>query len=259
MKSGREKLIKVLTAEFPDYTEKELYSMIMCGEVKVGDETVREAARKINPEANITIAVKRWVSRGGEKLDSAIKTWDINCNGKVVLDAGASTGGFTDCLIHYGAVLVHSVDVGYNQLDYRLRSDSRVNVLERTNIMSVKQLDPAVDFAVADLSFRSIKGAAGHILRLTSENMLIALVKPQFELADTTGFDGVIRDDEVLQKVLFETAAGLESEGVKVNAVISSPIRGGKGNREFLFKLQICENEEIGNENIIRDFIRSRF
>lgn len=216
--------------------------MIMCGEIRVNGETIRDPHRKIDPNHNISLQYRKWVSRGGQKLDHALSVWEIDVNRKIVLDAGASTGGFTDCLLQRGAAFVHAVDVGYNQLDYRLRTDERVNVLERTNIMSVEKLDPAADIAVADLSFRSISGAAGHILGLTGDKMLIALIKPQFEIKNQDNFNGVIRNPEILKEVVDDTKSRLESEGLTVQSVIESPIKGQKGNTEYLFKLCLKSN-----------------
>ena len=256
MKPKKKPVLDVLTERFQEYSRKELYSMIMCGEIKVNGETIRSPQNHILPEADINLSSKKWVSRGGEKLDHAMVEWGISAEKKVVLDAGSSTGGFTDCLLQRKASLVHAVDVGYNQLDYSLRIDSRVNVLERTNIMSVEELEPVPNFAVADLSFRSISGAASHILRLTSDNLLIALIKPQFELPETEGFDGVIRDEEILHEVIRKTALNLQVEGVGLRAVIESPIKGGKGNTEFLFLLSlVADIVAEGNETVIDEYL----
>ena len=253
MKSARKPLIDVLINQFDEYSSKELYSIIMCGQIKVNGETIRSSRQLVRTDSDIVFTSKKWVSRGGEKLEHAVKCWDVDVRGKTVLDAGSSTGGFTDCLLQYGAKLVHSVDVGYNQLDYSLRSDSRVNVLERTNVMSLEALDPRPDFAVADLSFRSISGAASHILNLTTDNLLIALIKPQFEIESSEDFDGVIRDTAVLKQVVIETARNLEREGVAVNAVLESPIKGGKGNTEFLFSLSRGGTNDIhGNTDAVK-------
>lgn len=251
-------LIELLSQRFSDYSRKELYSMIMCGEIQVDGETIRNTRQKINQDSILNLKAKKWVSRGGEKLEHAITCWNISVEGKIVLDAGASTGGFTDCLLSHGASAVHAVDVGYNQLDYKLRTDGRVHVLERTNIMSVEKLDPLPDFAVADLSFRSIKGAAAHILGLTGGNMLIALIKPQFEVeaSEVTGFDGVIRDERLLNKVLKETAYALEEENILIIEILKSPIKGGKGNTEFLFRLKTAEsNQKVNNQAVLNTFL----
>jgi 23S rRNA (cytidine1920-2'-O)/16S rRNA (cytidine1409-2'-O)-methyltransferase len=257
MKSKLLPVIEILIEQLPEFSEKELFAMLLCGEIKIDGETIRDPRRKVDPLKLIVPERKRWVSRGGIKLEHALDVWKIDPEGKTILDAGSSTGGFTDCLLQKGAIKVHSVDVGYNQLDYKLRIDPRVNVLERTNIMSVSVLEPEPNFAVADLSFRSISGAASVILKLTTENLLIALIKPQFELAETAGFDGVIRDREVLNDVLRATALAVEKEGVRLHAVLESPIKGGKGNVEFLFQLSLAHStSQFSNTGIIDDFIK---
>ena len=130
------------------------------------------------------------------------------------------------------------MDVGYNQLDYRLRTDPRVIVRERTNVMALESLEPVPDFAVADLSFRSLRGAARHILSLTSSGEMIALIKPQYEWRDPgESFDGIVRDEDVLIDLLISLKNDLRSEGVTMAALIFSPVRGRKGNREFLCRL----------------------
>lgn len=232
--------------------------MIMCGEISVGGETIRKPQQKVDTSLEIVFKKKRFVSRGGEKLHYALKKWNLDVAGKVVLDAGSSTGGFTDCLLQAGAECVHAVDVGTNQLDYKLRTDSRVNVLEKTNVMSLTTLEPSPDFAVADLSFRSITGAANLILRLASENLLVALVKPQFEIESDDDFDGIIRDAEVLQSVVYDTAERLGRAGILVGAVLESPIRGGKGNTEYLFKLSLESSDQTDENRLAVDSFFSR-
>lgn len=255
MKQKRISAIDLLQEKYPQYSTKELYSFIMCGEVKIKDETIKDKNYKVSPLEDIIIIKKKWVSRGGEKLEHILKKWNINCLNKLVLDAGSSTGGFTDAVISYGAKRVYAVDVGYNQLCYSLRIDPRVEVMEKTNIMSVTNLEPAPDFAVADLSFRSLKGAAVHILNLTRENALYALIKPQFEIKKTKNFNGIIRDKAILFDVLFSLAETLEKEGVKIEALTTSPIKGAKGNVEFLSKLSIeQQNKNFSNEQAIKKF-----
>ena len=259
VKSKKLPLIKILTQKFEDYSEKELYAMIICGEVSVAGETIRKPQVKVEIDKAVIFKKKRFVSRGGEKLDFALSKWGVSTAEKVVLDAGSSTGGFTDCLLQRGAVLVHSVDVGFNQLDYRLRKDSRVNVLEKTNIMSLVSLDPQPDFAVADLSFRSITGAANLILNLTRENLLIALIKPQFEIEPDDDFDGIIRDKEVLKSVVYDTAQRLADAGIAIGSVLESPIKGGKGNTEYLFSLHAAGTEEtLGNSQIVNSLFSNQ-
>jgi len=150
------------------------------------------------------------------------------------VDAGASTGGFTHALLLRGASTVHAVDVGYNQLAYTLRADSRVVVHERTNITEISALNPEPHFAVADLSFRSLCGVATHLLGLTSEGWGIVLLKPQYEWRDAdSGFDGRVPEGAV-DDIVKDTLNRLAGEGVFAHAFTESPIRGGSGNREFL-------------------------
>ncbi len=236
MKNPSKPLIAILKLKYPEISEKELYSMVLCGEVSVNGETVREHRRLFRFDSEINLKMKKWVSRAGEKLDFALTKWNINTEGKTVLDAGSSTGGFTDCLLQHGASLVYAIDVGYNQLAYTLRQDKRVVVMEKTNIMSVENLSPAAHFAVADLSFRSISGAAGHILSNTLDDLLIALIKPQFEYKGGPDFNGIITDRKILKKIILETAEALTAEEVYVSAMLESPVRGTKGNTEFLFR-----------------------
>lgn len=225
----------MLKHHFPDREEKVLTSLIICGKVKSQGETIRDPRRKVSLAVCPEIIEDRYVSRGGYKLEKALDDWNILPSGRVILDAGASSGGFTDCLLQRGARLVHAVDVGYNQLDYRLRRDPRVLVHERTNIMALPALDPVPDWAVMDLSFRSLRKAARHVLSLCRDNILIALIKPQFEWVDPpASFDGVIKDDSVLLSVLASLAMDLREEGVVIEDWMESPIRGTKGNREFL-------------------------
>jgi 23S rRNA (cytidine1920-2'-O)/16S rRNA (cytidine1409-2'-O)-methyltransferase len=246
--------INAVADKHPEFNNKELYAMIICGEVSANGETIRDPRQKISSDSSIKLKQKQWVSRGGEKLSHCLKEWGIDPSGKIILDAGSSTGGFTDCLLQNGAERVHSVDVGMNQLDYRLRSNGRVNVLERTNIMSVASLDPKPDMAVADLSFRSISGAAPHIISLTAEKLLIVLIKPQFEVEPYDGFDGVIRDNDKLKSAVESTAENLESEGVLLLAVMESPVKGHKGNTEYFFKLTEGAAEKGTNKRVIDDF-----
>ncbi len=233
----RRPLLELLAAQFPLYSREELYGMILCREVLVNGGRIMNPREMVAEDALLAIAPARFVSRGGEKLEYALERWGISVTGLLMLDAGASTGGFTDCLLQHGAQGVYAVDVGYNQLSYRLRSDERVTVMERTNIMQVDSLNPLPDAAVADLSFRSIRGAAGKVLSLTSQHWMIALIKPQFELDEYEApedFSGVIHDEDLVESVLAATLRNLAAEAVTAVGLLTSPITGRKGNREFL-------------------------
>ena len=239
MGTKRIRLLELLETRFPETGKKELHAMTVCGEVYVDGERIRDPGHMTDPRAEVTVNRSPYVSRGGIKLEKALDTWSIPVEGKVFLDAGSSTGGFTDCLLKHGAETVHSVDVGYNQIDYSLRRDSRVILNERTNLMDVTGLDPPPHAATADLSFRSIVTAAAKLLELTLEGWAIVLIKPQFEYAarPRTGagdFGGVIDEPEILAEILADTTAALESRSIPVARLLESPIRGRKGNREFL-------------------------
>lgn len=226
----------------------------MCGEVLVNGERVRSSLCPVPRDADITFQKRRYVSRGGLKLEAALKYWRIPIEEKIMLDAGCSAGGFTDCLLQHGAALVHAVDVGYNQLDYSLRSHPFVMVYEKTNIMTVKQLEPQPYAATADLSFRSIKGAASRILSLTTRKLLIGLIKPQFEYsAGSDNFNGVIVDNKLLEEILLSVALELKCEQAFVTDVLASPVKGRKGNREFFFLIQ--GDTETGTSE---DWLRQR-
>jgi 23S rRNA (cytidine1920-2'-O)/16S rRNA (cytidine1409-2'-O)-methyltransferase len=178
---------------------------------------------------------------------------------RVFIDAGASTGGFTDCLLQHGATYVYAVDVGYNQLAYSLRIDPRVSVRERVNIMDIKpaSLDPGPYGAVCDLSFRSIHGAASHLLRCVSGDMLVALVKPQFEWENPDpSFNGVIHDVHIIPDICYQLIKKLKKDNVFVSQVALSPIPGTRGNTELFFLLKKNSGETI---DTIMSKIRSLF
>ncbi len=228
-------LLELLVRRYPDIPRDSLYRNILCREVVVDGGRITNPRESVRDNTFVEIVQEPYVSRGGVKLEYALDSWGITAEGKVFLDAGASSGGFTDCLLSNGALKVFAVDVGYNQLDYRLRTDPRVAVMEKTNIMQVQALDPIPDAAAADLSFRSISGAARKILSLTREKWLIALIKPQFELEyPPADFTGVITDEHLLRNVLQRTVIKLQQEHAGVVKLLQSPIPGRKGNREFL-------------------------
>ncbi len=243
-------LYRKVQEEFPDYPQKELYAMILCGEVLCDNQLLKDPKEKVPVAAQIQLKPKKYVSRGGLKLEKAIELWKPPLKGKIILDAGCSTGGFTDCLLQNGARSVYAVDVGFNQLDYSLRKNPSVIVMEKTNIMHLENLDPIPDWAVADLSFRSIRSAASKIIGLTREKFLISLVKPQFEWkTPDSSFQGVISDPEVISEIAEDVMVELRDEGAFVLKAAASPVPGRKGNRELLFWISIDQSldyPEIG-------------
>jgi len=227
-------LLDLLVQLYPEVPRERLFSRILCGDVQVDGSVYKNPKTKVALDGEVVISDKRFVGRGGFKLDPALVAWNLPIEGKVFLDAGCSTGGFTDALLQRGARVVHAVDVGIAQLDWKLRSDSRVSVREGTNVMSLELLDPQPDAAVADLSFRSLRKAAAHLLALTREKWLVALVKPQFEwLAAPADFTGIV-DPAAVPAILEALEADLKAEGVFVKQWLPSALRGRKGNQEYL-------------------------
>ena len=189
----------------------------------------------------LTAPARRFVSRGGEKLDAALERFAIEPAGRTVLDAGASTGGFTDCLLQRGAAHVLAIDVGYGQLHERLRADERVTSRERTNVRDLR-LDEAVDLVVADLSFISLRSVAGALLgdNAAPGADVVVLIKPQFEAGkqEADRGRGVIRDPAIWRRVLEEVRSAITEHGAAMMDVMVSPITGADGNVEFLAHLR---------------------
>ncbi len=216
---------------------------ILAGEVLVNRQPVTKAGNLIDLAAPITVkAAPPYVSRGGVKLEKALREFAIEVAGKSAIDIGASTGGFTDCLLVHGAAKVIAVDVGYGQLDWKLRNDPRVVVLEKTNI---RYLEPArlpfiPALATIDASFISLKLILPKVHSLiTSEGTVVALVKPQFEVGKgKVGKGGVVRSAEEHGRVIDEVSLAAVDCGYRVLAVTESPLLGPKGNKEFLLHLK---------------------
>jgi 23S rRNA (cytidine1920-2'-O)/16S rRNA (cytidine1409-2'-O)-methyltransferase len=212
---------------------------ITAGRVLAGGAPVTNAARQVAPDEPLVVLApvgETYVSRGGHKLARALDAFSVDVNGRNALDVGASTGGFTDCLLHRGAAHVVAVDVGHGQLDWALRQDARVTVMERTNVRALAALPMAVDVCVVDVSFISLRTIAAHLLALTEPDTdFVLLVKPQYEAGRArVPRRGVVRDQAVHAAVLREVVAGLDAAGLGVQAVVPSPIRGADGNVEFL-------------------------
>jgi 23S rRNA (cytidine1920-2'-O)/16S rRNA (cytidine1409-2'-O)-methyltransferase len=194
----------------------------------------------------------RFVSRGGEKLAHALEVLELDVAGLDCLDVGASTGGFTDCLLQRGAARVIALDVGYGQLHPKLRADPRVTVVERTNVRELRELPFAPQFVTADVSFISLRQAVPAALALAaSQWQALVLVKPQFEAGRAeVGKGGVVRDAEVQRRVLGDVAEAALGWDAEVRAVVDSGLPGPKGNREFFLHLVHCErpvlHEELG-------------
>jgi 23S rRNA (cytidine1920-2'-O)/16S rRNA (cytidine1409-2'-O)-methyltransferase len=211
--------------------------MIMAGEVTANGQVVDKPGTRVAADAELSVrTAPRFVSRGGEKLDAALASFDISVEGKVCADVGASTGGFTDCLLQRGAAKVYAIDVGYGQLDYRLRQDPRVVVMERTNARYVESLPEPVEIVTVDASFISLRLLLPVIKGwLTSHASVVVLIKPQFEAGKRdVGKGGVVKSPDVHRRVLWEVLSAAQGEGFAVAGLIQSPLKGPAGNVEFL-------------------------
>jgi ftsJ-like methyltransferase len=219
---------------------------IMAGNVIVNEQVVIKAGTmfKDNDELNIRVKDKlKYVSRGGLKLEKAIKAWDLDFSDKLVLDIGASTGGFTDCALQNGARRVYSVDVGKNQLDWKLRNDEKVVSLEEIHIKDLKEEDienKKVDFIVIDVSFISLTKVIPYFKKfLAQSGKIVMLVKPQFEVGkEKIGRNGVVENEEYHNEAIKKIISFSKEEGYELIGVEDSPIKGAKGNKEFLMLIK---------------------
>lgn len=203
-----------------------------------GEPAMRPAAAVAEDVRIELVRPPRYVSRGGEKLEHALRHFGLDVQGLAALDVGASTGGFTDCLLQHGATRVYAVDVGYGQLDYRLRQDPRVAVIERTNIRELTRLPGEADtptLATIDVSFIGLEKVVPAVLRLLApEGQIVALVKPQFQARRSeVGRGGVVKDPLVHATVLGRVVAWAAGEGLRFGGLTTSPLRGPAGNSEF--------------------------
>ena len=217
-------------------------ALIMAGEVLVDGEAVTKSGTLVAEEAAITIIEPPpFVSRGGLKLDYALEQFQLDVSSKVVADVGASTGGFTDCLLKRGASRVYAIDVGYGQLDYRLRRDSRVVVMERVNARYHINLPEKVDLVTMDVSFISVEKIIPSVTQLLKGgSYLLVLIKPQFEARrEEVGRGGVIRQPIVHARVLGRFIAWMIGHSFRLGGLIASPIHGASGNREFFVLLEL--------------------
>lgn len=211
--------------------------MIMAAEIRVNGTMIDKPGTRVSPDDHIEIKSKpRFVSRGGDKLAGALDDFQFDVTGLVCADVGASTGGFTDCLLQNGATRIYAIDVGYGQLDYTLRQDKRVNVIERTNARYVECLDEPVDLVVVDASFISLRLLLPVIKGwLKPQADVITLVKPQFEAGKRdVGKGGVVRDPAIHQRVLEEILTFALDQGFTARGLTRSPLKGPAGNIEFL-------------------------
>lgn len=245
MNSTKQRLDKLMVERGLAPSREKAQALIMAGQVVVGDHAAEKAGQQVTAKVEIRIKgdLLPFVSRGGLKLEKGLVTFGIDPDGRIAIDVGASTGGFTDCLLQRGAAKVYAVDVGYGQLAWKLREDPRVVVMEKTNIRNLQpeQLEPLPDLAVIDASFISLNLVLPPTLLLLKKPAeVIALIKPQFEVGKgAVGKGGIVRDPRLHDEVLANMehlAAGL---GAELLGICDSPITGADGNREFLMGLRV--------------------
>lgn len=244
----KERLDKYLTDLGYFETKSKAAAAILAGHVKINDEYITKAGFQINPTKEYEIIVKSmpFVSRGGFKLKKALDTFPVKIEGRICLDAGASTGGFTDCLLQNGAKFVYAADVGYGQLDWKIRSDERVKTIERTNLKNCafeeiySENEPIADLLVSDLSFISLTKVLPNLKNLLSPDFheMILLIKPQFEAGkEKVEKGGVVRDKKVHQEVIENVINCAKELNYSINDLTFSSIKGPSGNIEYLIWL----------------------
>lgn len=258
MKIKKERIDVLLVERGLVETREKAKRAVMAGLVYTNEERLDKPGEKVNEDIPLTVKgnLIPYVSRGGLKLEKALKVFDINVKDKVLLDIGASTGGFTDCALQNGAKMSYALDVGYNQLAWKLRQDERVVVMERTNFRYVTPADLEREmptFASIDVSFISLSLILPVLKTLLVPGSdIVALVKPQFEAGrEQVGKKGIVRDEKVHLEVLEKIIALSINQGYDVMDLSFSPITGGDGNIEFLLHLRWSgENEEMGNNQL---------
>eukprot|EP00252_Welwitschia_mirabilis_P010095 TRINITY_DN23216_c0_g1_i1.p1 TRINITY_DN23216_c0_g1~~TRINITY_DN23216_c0_g1_i1.p1 ORF type:complete len:304 (+),score=43.11 TRINITY_DN23216_c0_g1_i1:95-1006(+) len=234
----KQRLDEICLEKFPQYSRTLIQSWIIQGKVLVDGRVANKSGMPVPGKAVVEInaTIPKYVCRAGYKLEAAIEKLNIDVAGKVALDSGLSTGGFTDCLLQHGASFVYGVDVGYGQVAQKIRTDERVCVMERTNLRYLSGLPRKVDLVTLDLSFISILLVMPAVLEVMKpDSTLVALIKPQFEARrNQVGKGGVVKNPEVHTEVCEKIFRGMEAFGFTKKGCIESPLKGADGNIEFL-------------------------
>lgn len=255
MKTKRLRLDQAMLEKGLVQSRAKAQGLIAAGMVRVNDKLVDKAGFQTIVSDSIAIIeqICPYVSRGGLKLEKALSHFQIDPSGKVCMDIGASTGGFTDCLLKKGALKVYAIDVGKGQLDWGLRNDSRVVSFEKTNIrlLETDAIQDKFDLISIDVSFISLKLVMPHAIRfLGAYGEIIALVKPQFEVGKgKVGKGGIVRDESLHNEVVDELVNTFSKIGLVTNGIIPSPILGAKGNKEYLLHLVSQKDKKIFDTN----------
>lgn len=238
MSKIKKRLDQLVQDQQPQYSKTQIQSWIMQGKVKVDGQIITKPGTMIDETVALAYDIQepKFVSRAGFKLEKALDHFGIDVTGFVVMDAGLSTGGFTDCLLQRGAAKVFGVDVGYGQVNEKIRKDPRVVLMERTNLREVRDLGQLVDLVTLDLSFISVLKVMDAVNAVLKPNgKLLVLIKPQFEARkEDVGRGGIIKDEKIHQQVIERVRSGIEYFGFACQGITDSPIEGATGNKEFL-------------------------
>ena len=240
---GNKKRVDVVVAKlYPQYSRRQIQSWIMQGKVTVNGKTVTKSGTQISPDAKISLDLQepKYVSRAGFKLEKALDYFNIDVTNVTVLDAGISTGGFTDCLLQRGAKKIYGIDVGYGQVHEKVANNPCVTVFERTNLRKTEEvlqkMETKVDMVTLDLSFISVLKVMETVVAVLKDGgKLIVLIKPQFEAEKKdVGRGGIIKDEKIHKEIVDKVTTGVQAYGFTLVGVIDSPILGSAGNKEFL-------------------------
>ena len=254
--SEQQRLDAELVARGIIQSREQAKAAIMAGQVYVNNQKADKAGEPVTAEDKIEFRGEnlKYVSRGGLKLEKAMELYGFKLDSKICMDVGASTGGFTDCMLQNGASKVYSIDVGYGQLAWKLRSDSRVVNLERTNFRYVthEQIPEEIDFASVDVSFISLKLILPVMYTLLKDGaQAVCLIKPQFEAGrENVGKKGVVRDPAIHENVIKTIAEFADSQSFQVLGLEHSPVKGPEGNIEYLMYLKKCSEPQNSSEVI---------
>lgn len=257
----KKRLDVVLEEKGLAHSRTQAQRLVMAGSVRVNDQVMLKPSVKVSAADRIEVSQPpRFVSRGGEKLLAAVEAFGFtDLAGRVCVDVGASTGGFTDCLLQHGAAKVYAVDVGYGVLDWKMRNDARVVVMEKTNARYVEGFEDPINLVVVDASFISLRTLLPviHTWFVSGAGAVIALIKPQFEAgrAETARGSGVIRDSAVHRSVLATILTFAQDEGFEVEGLIRSPLTGPKGNTEFLVHLALPKRNDADISSLINTIL----
>ncbi|MBE6881970.1 MAG: TlyA family RNA methyltransferase [Oscillospiraceae bacterium] len=261
--SEKQRLDAELVARGIIQSREQAKAAIMAGQVYVNNQKADKAGESVTPDDKIEFRGEnlKYVSRGGLKLEKAMELYGFKLDNKICMDVGASTGGFTDCMLQKGATKVYSIDVGYGQLAWKLRQDERVVNLERTNVRYItdEQVPDTVDFVSIDVSFISLGLVIPVLVQFLSEEaMMVCLVKPQFEAGkDKVGKHGVVRDPATHMEVLERAVGFAKNAGFGIVGLEFSPIKGPQGNIEYLMVLTRKEPELTVSSEEIKALVES--